>query len=245
MRCAPGRPGDLEVRRPQAVRPWQHVLEPLAGYLTLAQGLWERPALAGAYNFGPDASEAVTVREVVELARAAYGDGEVHYGDGTEGPQESAWLALDVAKAQRVLGVHAGTDAGGSDQADDGLVPRAERQGGCTRVVPCGYCRFRAEGDGQVHSDTLARRFNRRRSQDGRLAALDAKNAIYTDPLGKRISDRPRPARRSARHVRSRVLRAGICCLGPRDVFVQANISTMSRRARCAGCIFSVSRMPR
>jgi CDP-glucose 4,6-dehydratase len=95
----------LQVRRPQAVRPWQHVLEPLSGYLTLAQLLWERPALAGAYNFGPDAGEAVGVREVVELARAAYGEGEVQYGDGSEGPHETAWLALQAAKARSVLGV--------------------------------------------------------------------------------------------------------------------------------------------
>ena len=95
----------LEIRRPQAVRPWQHVLEPLNGYLTLAQSLWQQPALAGAYNFGPDANEVVRVRELVELARAAYGEGEVRYGDGTEGPQESAWLTLDVAKVEQMLGV--------------------------------------------------------------------------------------------------------------------------------------------
>jgi CDP-glucose 4,6-dehydratase len=95
----------LPVRRPRAVRPWQHVLDPLAGYLTLAQHLWERPALAGAYNFGPDPGEAVAVRELVELARAAYGEGEVHYGDGSEGPHETEWLALQTAKAASVLGV--------------------------------------------------------------------------------------------------------------------------------------------
>jgi CDP-glucose 4,6-dehydratase len=95
----------LDVRRPQAVRPWQHVLEPLAGYLTLVQQLWERPALAGAYNFGPDAGGAVAVRDLVELARAAYGEGEVHYGAGEEGPHEAAWLALEAAKAESVLGV--------------------------------------------------------------------------------------------------------------------------------------------
>jgi CDP-glucose 4,6-dehydratase len=95
----------LQVRRPQAVRPWQHVLEPLNGYLTLAESLWQQPALAGAYNFGPQANEAVPVRELVEAARAAYGEGEVRYGDGSEGPQESAWLALDVAKAEQALGV--------------------------------------------------------------------------------------------------------------------------------------------
>ena len=95
----------LQVRRPPAVRPWQHVLEPLNGYLTLAERLWQQPALAGAYNFGPQANDAVPVRELVELARAAYGAGEVHYGDGTEGPQESAWLTLDGTKVEQVLGV--------------------------------------------------------------------------------------------------------------------------------------------
>jgi len=95
----------LEVRRPEAVRPWQHVLEPLYGYLTLAHRLWDRPALAGSYNFGPDTGEAVAVRDLVELARAAYGEGEVRYGDASEGPHESAWLTLDIAKARNVLGV--------------------------------------------------------------------------------------------------------------------------------------------
>jgi CDP-glucose 4,6-dehydratase len=95
----------LAIRQPAAVRPWQHFLEPLFGYLTLAQRLWGQPLLAGAYNFGPDGGEAVTVRDLVELACAAYGEGTVSYGDGSEGPHESAWLALDVAKAESVLGV--------------------------------------------------------------------------------------------------------------------------------------------
>src|ERR1700688_1462562 len=75
----------LEVRRPQAIRPWQHVLEPLAGYMTLAHKLWERPTLAGSYNFGPDASEGVTVRELIEVARAAYAQGDVCYNGCIEG----------------------------------------------------------------------------------------------------------------------------------------------------------------
>src|SRR5262249_62211085 len=61
--------------------------------------------LAGAYNFGPDASDAVPVRELVEFARDAYGSGEVRYGGGDEGPHESAWLSLDAAKAAETLGV--------------------------------------------------------------------------------------------------------------------------------------------
>jgi len=95
----------LDIRRPQALRPWQHVLDPLAGYLTLAHKLWEQPALADAFNFGPETSGSATVREVVELARTVYGECEVHYGDGMEGPHEAGLLALDVNKARVMLGV--------------------------------------------------------------------------------------------------------------------------------------------
>lgn len=96
----------LEIRRPEAIRPWQHVLEPLAGYLVLAQQLWNRPELAGAYNFGPQTQEAATVRKVIEIARASYGSGEVQFGDGTEGPHEAGWLSLEIAKARQTLGFH-------------------------------------------------------------------------------------------------------------------------------------------
>lgn len=95
----------LNVRRPQAIRPWQHVLEPLAGYLMLAESIWQDASLAGAFNFGPPTHEAATVRTVVDLARNAYGGGEVQYGDGLDGPHEAGWLALETAKARTVLGV--------------------------------------------------------------------------------------------------------------------------------------------
>jgi len=95
----------LEVRRPDAIRPWQHALEPLAGYLALAEKLWQQPALAGAYNFGPDPNETATVREVVEIARKSYGGGEVRYGDGSDGPHEAGWLSLETAKSTQKLGV--------------------------------------------------------------------------------------------------------------------------------------------
>ncbi len=67
----------LAIRRPQAIRPWHHVLEPLAGYLALAQKLWNDSSLVGTYNFGPQTHEAATVRKVVELACVAYGTGDV------------------------------------------------------------------------------------------------------------------------------------------------------------------------
>jgi CDP-glucose 4,6-dehydratase len=95
----------LAIRRPQAFRPWQHVLEPLAGYLKLAERLWADPGLAGAYNFGPRTDEAASVRDVVLLAQQCYGSGEVSWGEGDEGPHEAGWLALETAKAQHVLGI--------------------------------------------------------------------------------------------------------------------------------------------
>lgn len=95
----------LEIRRPQAIRPWQHVLEPLNGYITLAHKLWRKPELAGAYNFGPNTHEAATVQTVIEQARAAFGRGEVIYGDGNTGPHEAGWLALETAKARQTLSI--------------------------------------------------------------------------------------------------------------------------------------------
>lgn len=95
----------LEVRRPRAIRPWQHVLEPLAAYLLLAERLWHQPHLAGAYNFGPETGAAATVQDVIEWARKSYGQGQVIWGDGSEGPHEAGWLALEIAKARTSLGV--------------------------------------------------------------------------------------------------------------------------------------------
>jgi CDP-glucose 4,6-dehydratase len=96
---------DLDIRRPEAIRPWQHVLEPLAGYLKLAQASWNDPQLAGAYNFGPDTNGAASVRNVIELARATYGSGTVAFGDGNDGPHEAGLLTLEVTKSRTVLNV--------------------------------------------------------------------------------------------------------------------------------------------
>lgn len=95
----------LMVRHPQAIRPWQHVLEPLAGYLRLAEQLWERPNLSGAYNFGPETGAAATVRDVIEYASKNYGSGQVEWGGGGDGPHETGWLALEIAKARTTLGI--------------------------------------------------------------------------------------------------------------------------------------------
>jgi len=95
----------LDIRRPDAVRPWQHVLEPLSAYLCLAERLVQNPALAGAYNFGPRTDEAATVREVVELARKVFGRGEATFAETPQGPHEAGLLALEIAKARETLGV--------------------------------------------------------------------------------------------------------------------------------------------
>ena len=95
----------LTIRHPEATRPWQHVIEPLAAYLCLAERLWADPARAGAYNFGPLPHEAATVKNVIELASAAYPASATSYENESEGPHEAGWLALETAHARQVLGV--------------------------------------------------------------------------------------------------------------------------------------------
>lgn len=94
----------LEVRRPEAVRPWQHVLEPLNGYLALAEALWQEPELAHAVNFGPDHTAAATVRTLLSIARDAYGEGETRFATTEEGPHEAGYLMLDSSLAAERLG---------------------------------------------------------------------------------------------------------------------------------------------
>jgi CDP-glucose 4,6-dehydratase len=94
----------LQIRNPEAVRPWQHVLEPLSGYIALANYLWEKPELAGAYNFGPNTNEGIKVRTVVDIAKEAYGNGCVKFGENTEVNHEAEYLTLEIAKARRLLG---------------------------------------------------------------------------------------------------------------------------------------------
>jgi CDP-glucose 4,6-dehydratase len=80
-------------------------LEPTSAYLRLAERLWQEPASAGAYNFGPHTHEAATVRDVITLARTAYGGGDIIWGDGNESPREAGWLCLEIAKARHRLAI--------------------------------------------------------------------------------------------------------------------------------------------
>lgn len=95
----------LVLRRPNAVRPWQHVLEPLAAYLILAERLWQQPELCGAYNFGPQPGDAWPVARLAQLARRCHGEGEVRLDPPAQGPHEAQQLMLDNSRARARLGL--------------------------------------------------------------------------------------------------------------------------------------------
>ncbi len=98
-----GRP--IPVRNPRSVRPWQHVLEPLYGYLLLGAKMRERPTVhASAYNFGPSFSASATVREMVEAFIAAWGDGAWEDKSDPSALHEAALLRLSIDKAHAELG---------------------------------------------------------------------------------------------------------------------------------------------
>ncbi len=91
------------IRNPLAIRPWQHVLEPVSGYLVLAQALWEDPSVAQAWNFGPRDEDARPVQWIVEHMCAAWGDGAEWVHDKSVQPHEARYLKLDISKAQERL----------------------------------------------------------------------------------------------------------------------------------------------
>jgi CDP-glucose 4,6-dehydratase len=93
------------VRNPQSVRPWQHVLEPLSGYLLLGKKLAEQPPLfSSAWNLGPFTDDVLTVKEVVEKAINVFGRGSYSTSLQTNQPHEATLLQLDITKAQHELG---------------------------------------------------------------------------------------------------------------------------------------------
>jgi CDP-glucose 4,6-dehydratase len=93
----------LHIRRPDAVRPWQHVLEPLSGYLVLAQRLWTDPTLAAAYNFGPETGDASSVRNVINSAQKHFPHSSVEFDDTARGVHEAQLLSLNIEKSRSVL----------------------------------------------------------------------------------------------------------------------------------------------
>ena len=97
----------VNIRSPQAIRPWQYVLEPLSGYLALAEKLTtEGPAFAEGWNFGPNDEDAKSVQWIVERLTAEWGEGAHWQLDGEPQPHEAHYLKLDCSKAKARLDWH-------------------------------------------------------------------------------------------------------------------------------------------
>lgn len=96
----------VEIRFPNAVRPWQHVLEPLSGYLMLAEALCSEKGdrFAQAWNFGPRDDDAKSVHWIVEQMTRLWADGASWTQNQTPQPHEANYLKLDISKATQVLG---------------------------------------------------------------------------------------------------------------------------------------------
>ncbi len=95
----------VPIRNPDAVRPWQHVLEPLAGYLLLAQRLWEDPkGFSSEWNFGPDPDSVCSVQQLVDRIAGHWGVTTRWMVQPGQHPHEARLLALDSAKARAHMG---------------------------------------------------------------------------------------------------------------------------------------------
>lgn len=94
----------VEVRNPGATRPWQHVLNPLSGYLVLAQRLWSDPAAATAWNFGPTQEDARPVGWIVDRLAALWPGNLAWEHDATAHPHEALYLKVDSSRARARLG---------------------------------------------------------------------------------------------------------------------------------------------
>jgi CDP-glucose 4,6-dehydratase len=93
------------IRNPNSTRPWQHVLEPLSGYLILAERLWERgPEFAQGWNFGPNDDEVRTVSWIAEYLTRLWEHGGCWEADSAWHPHEDTYLKLDCSKAKTALG---------------------------------------------------------------------------------------------------------------------------------------------
>ncbi|HRD75894.1 MAG TPA: CDP-glucose 4,6-dehydratase [Hyphomicrobiaceae bacterium] len=135
------------IRQPKSVRPWQHVLEALVGYFTLAEKLHGEPArYAEGWNFGPAPDDAIPVGEIADRMAARWGDGATWVRDGQQGPHEAHLLRLDASKARAALGWRPRLPL---DQGLDWIIDwhRAERDGKDMRAVTLDQiARFQAMG---------------------------------------------------------------------------------------------------
>jgi CDP-glucose 4,6-dehydratase len=138
----------IPIRNPDAIRPWQHVLNPLSGYLRLAEALHADPALQGGWNFGPAHDDARPVRWIADRLTALWPGQELRWelDDGPH-PHEAHHLTLDSSKARERLGWSPTWDL---DDALAGIVAWYEtlRDGGDLRAVTLAQiAAFQAAGD--------------------------------------------------------------------------------------------------
>jgi CDP-glucose 4,6-dehydratase len=97
----------VDIRNPHAIRPWQHVMEPLRGYLTLAEQLFEHgPSFGEGWNFGPNDEDAKPVGWIVEQMAAMWGADAQWQVDTGKHPHEAHYLKLDISKARSRLNWH-------------------------------------------------------------------------------------------------------------------------------------------
>ena len=94
----------VQIRNPNATRPWQHVLDPLCGYLLLAERLLAREPVAEAWNFGPGIDDVRPVTDVVRILAGHWGEGADWAIDSGPHPHEAGLLAVDAAQARTRLG---------------------------------------------------------------------------------------------------------------------------------------------
>ena len=95
----------IEIRSPKAIRPWQHVLEPLSGYMLLAQKMWDEPVkYCEGWNFGPHLESIIPVWNVASMVIENYGQGELKDLSDPNALHEAKLLILDISKARFQLG---------------------------------------------------------------------------------------------------------------------------------------------
>lgn len=95
----------IEIRSPKAVRPWEHVLEPLSGYMLLAKKMWEKPTeFCEGWNFGPEQDSVLTVWDVATSITEIFGCGELKDVSNSEHLHEANLLMLNIEKAKTRLG---------------------------------------------------------------------------------------------------------------------------------------------
>ena len=95
----------IDIRSPKSVRPWEHVLEPISGYMLLAQKMWEHPTeYCEGWNFGPESESVSTVWEVATELINNFGKGELKDSSDPNAVHEAQLLMLDITKAKKRLG---------------------------------------------------------------------------------------------------------------------------------------------